>query len=438
MILVLALAGLFVYLRVSNDLSASIDNGLRTRGGELAVLVAGSGGAPPQLGRGTTTQNEEGFSQVLTPRGRLVASTLPAGVGSVLDPAELARARSGPMLGAERNVPRVEGPAKVFARPASSSGRKFIVVAGASTDDRSETLAGLRRTFLIGAPLAMLLASALGYLLASRSLAPVRAMRRRAREITLERSGERLPLPRADDEIRQLGETLNTMLDRIEASLERERVFVADASHELRTPLAILQAELELADRPGRSPEDLRDSLRSARDEVDRLSQLAEDLLVIASSDQGRLRIARQPVDLRTLLERVRQRFARRAAAGGREIAVAAPANSRVNLDPVRLEQALGNLVDNALRHGEGKVRIAANLVQERVVFEVSDQGTGFPDGFEAQAFERFTRADGGRTAGGTGLGLAIARAVAEAHGGTAAIADSDGAGTTVRISASL
>ena len=124
--------------------------------------------------------------------------------------------------------------------------------------DREEALAGLAGAFLIGGPIALLLASGLGYLLAGRALAPVEAMRRRAAEITLERSGERLPLPRADDEIHDLGATLNTMLDRIEASLERERVFVADASHELRTPLAILRTELELAERQRRSPEELR------------------------------------------------------------------------------------------------------------------------------------------------------------------------------------
>ena len=118
-------------------------------------------------------------------------------------------------------------------------------------------------------------------------------MRRRAQEITLERSGERLPLPRAEDEIHHLGETLNLMLDRLEAGVQRERVFVDEASHELRTPLAILGAELELADRPERSPEDLRAAVGSAREEIDRLSQLAEDLLVIARFDQGQLPIAR-------------------------------------------------------------------------------------------------------------------------------------------------
>ena len=173
-----------------------------------------------------------------------------------------------------------------------------MIVAGASTGDRDEALAGIAGAFAIGAPLALLVASGLGYLLATARWRRSTHMRSKADEITLERSGERLPLPRAEDEIHRLGETLNRMLDRIEASLERQRVFVADASHELRTPLAVLRAELELADRSHRTREELEAALRSAVEEVDRLSRLAEDLLVVARSDQGELPIKRERVDL--------------------------------------------------------------------------------------------------------------------------------------------
>ena len=195
-------------------------------------------------------------------------------------------------------VAGLDGEARVLAQPASSAEGDFVVVAGASTGDRSEALAGIAGAFLIGAPLALLLAGALGYLLATRALAPVEALRRRADAITLRRSGDRLPLPETEDELHRLAATLNAMLDRIEASLDRERVFVADASHELRTPLAILRAELELAGRPDRTVEELRAALASATEEVDRLSRLAEDLLVIARADQGRLPIKREPVEL--------------------------------------------------------------------------------------------------------------------------------------------
>jgi len=431
---VLALAALFVYLRVANDLDESIDSGLAARADDLASLVAGSGNRPPQLGSGRLVEGEEGFSQILGSDGAVVASTLVPDTQQPLDPSELERASRAPILIDEREVTGIEGQARILARPADSPSGSFIVVAGSSTEDRSETLAGLLGSFAIGAPIALLVACGLGYLLAGRALVPVEAMRRRAREITLERTGERLPLPRANDEIRQLGETLNEMLDRIEASLDRERVFVADASHELRAPLAVLRTELELATRQERSPEELRAALASAAEEVDRLSQLAEDLMVIARSDQGRLPIARESVELRIVVERVRERFARRGREAGRQIVVDAPADARAELDPLRIEQALGNLTENALRHGAGEVRLSARRDDGAAIFEVSDQGPGFPHGFGPQAFERFTRADEGRTGGGAGLGLAIARAIAIAHGGEVEIADSGAKATTLRL----
>jgi signal transduction histidine kinase len=228
------------------------------------------------------------------------------------------------------------------------------------------------------------------------------------------------------------------MLDRIEASLQRQRVFVADASHELRTPLAALRAELELADRSGRTPEELRAAVRSASEEVDRLSRLAEDLLVVARFDQGRLPIARERVDVGAVLGRVGGRFGRRASDGGREIVVDAPVRLEAEIDVLRIEQALGNLIDNALRHGAGDVRLSARRDDGSVLLEVSDDGPGFPEGFEGEAFERFTRADDGRTGGGAGLGLAIVEAIATAHGGRVSVAASGTPATVLRIAVPL
>jgi signal transduction histidine kinase len=432
LLLVLALAGVFVYLSVQDDLNSSLDDALRSRAADVATLVGDPRGSQEQLAGApiARAEDKEGFSQILSRRGAVVATTLPARTGPALDRGQIERAAREPLF-VDHAVRGVEGEVRILGRPESSEGRTFVVVVGSSTDDRNETLAGLARAFLIGAPLAIVLASGLGYLLAGRSLAPVAAMRRRAQEITAERSGERLPLPRAEDEIHHLGQTLNLMLDRLEAGIQRERVFVADASHELRTPLAILAAELELADRPERSPEYLRAAVGSAREEIDRLSQLAEDLLLIARFDEDRLPIARQAVQLSPLLERVRDRFARGAEAGDREVAVDATLGPPVDLDPFRVEQALANLVDNALRHGKGRVVLSARRQNGMVELDVSDQGSGFPNGFAAQAFERFTRADAGRGGGGTGLGLAIVRAIAVAHGGQVSVVSGGGNPTT-------
>ena len=142
---------------------------------------------------------------------------------------------------------------------------------------------------MVAGPLALLLAAVAGYGLAAAALRPVEAMRARAEEISASTPGARLPEPPARDEISRLAETLNEMLSRLEASIEHERRFVADASHELRTPLALLKAELDLALRRKRTHAELEQALRSASEETDRLTLLAEDLLLIARSDAGEL-----------------------------------------------------------------------------------------------------------------------------------------------------
>jgi signal transduction histidine kinase len=259
-----------------------------------------------------------------------------------------------------------------------------------------------------------------GYALAAAALRPVERMRRHAAAVTAAETSERLPVPPANDEISRLGHTLNEMLARLEVAFKRERAFVSDASHELRTPLAILRTELELALRGEHTREELEDALRSAAEESERLSRLAEDLLVIARSDQGRLPVRPERIEAGEMLTRVAGRFRTRARAEGRPLAPDPSPGVTLQADPARIEQALANLVDNALHHGEGTVRLSARTVDGQVELHVSDEGPGFPPDFLPRAFERFTRADEARTRGGTGLGLAIAAAIAAAHGGTA------------------
>ena len=291
-------------------------------------------------------------------------------------------------------------------------------------DDRDDVLAGLVTTFAVGGPVAVLLASLLGYLLAGFALKPVEAMRARAAEVSLAAGGDRLPLPAARDEIRRLGETLNDMLDRLSRSFERERRFVADASHELRTPVAVLKTELEGALRAGEHAPDVRAALVAAVEECDHLAQLAEDLLVLARAGEDRLPVRPEPLALAPLLDDVRHRFVDRAGQHGRDIRVEA-GDLTVTADPLRLRQALGNLVDNALRHGEGAITLVGRAAEGGVVLEVGDEGPGFGDDIAGRAFERFARGDAARTRGGTGLGLAIVRAVVEAHGGSASLTGS-------------
>jgi two-component system, OmpR family, sensor kinase len=431
MLLVLVGAALFVYLRHRADLTETIDHGLDRRSDDVAALIRRSGTDAAERGDGRLTDPEDAFVQLLTSDGSRVQGTR-AVAAPALSP-EDADAASREAMRFEANVPGIEGDARLLARPVTADGRTLVLVVGVSLADREETLSSLRKSFLIGVPIAVLLASAIGYWLATAGLAPVEAIRRRARRVSLTQGGERLPLPDAQDEIRRLGETLNEMLARLEESFQRERRFVADASHELRTPLAVLKAELEAALRIAGDDPEVRESLVAALEETDHLAQLAEDLLLIARAADGRLPVKPERLQVRELLERTRQRFADRADEQRREIRVDVPDDSGVWADPLRARQALGNLVDNALRHGGGEIRLSGRRAGEAVEIDIADEGHGFPPELAPRAFERFARdgTDPGRS--GAGLGLAIVRAIAEAHGGTAAIVDSN-SGATVRL----
>jgi signal transduction histidine kinase len=211
----------------------------------------------------------------------------------------------------------------------------------------------------------------------------------------------------------------------------RERAFVADASHELRTPLAMLRTELELVARERPAGRDLDEAVESAIAETDRLTGLTEDLLVLARADREQLPLRRESVGVLDLLAKTTDRY---VSSDGRRVTFGAPDPSDLRLlaDRARLEQALTNLVDNALRHGDGPVRLSALTRGGRVELHVSDTGAGFPAPFLPAAFERFTRGDPGRTENGTGLGLAIVAAIAEAHGGAAHAANRPGGGADV------
>jgi signal transduction histidine kinase len=258
-------------------------------------------------------------------------------------------------------------------------------------------------------------------------------LRRRAEAVT---PGEpsKLPVPPAGDEITRLALTLNDMLARLQAAVEHERRFVADASHELRTPLALLRTELDLALRRPRSREELEDALRSAADETQRLSRLADDLLLIARADQGQIPTRREVFAARDLLADVALRFANRASSLGRELRVE-ETDLYVDADPLRAGQALVNLVDNALTHGAGPVVLSARKRGELVEFHVGDSGPGIPPEFRERAFDRFSRADEARSRGGSGLGLSIVELVAVAHGGEVGVSDSPSGGADVWIS---
>jgi two-component system OmpR family sensor kinase len=415
MAVLLGATGLFVYARLATELDATIDQGLRSRAADVSALVQQADSGLAESGRSPLTERGENLAQILDASGAVVDGTPALRGHPLLTHDALSRALRGTTMVDRGAPPGTEDRVRMLATPVRAQGRQLVAVVAAPLDDRDDALRNLAGALLIGGPIALLLASLAGYGAAAAALRPVERMRRRAAEIQAAEPGTRLPVGPADDEIGRLGETLNGMLARIEAAFARERTFVADASHELRTPLAILKAELELALREGRSLEELQDALRSAAEETDRLVQLAEDLLVIARVDQGRLPIRSVPLDGAATLAVLAERFAGRA-----QLDVSVPDGLVVVADPLRLEQALGNMVDNALRHGSARVELTAEPAGDYVELHVRDDGPGFPPDFVASAFERFTRVDTARSRGGTGLGLAIVELIAQAHGGAA------------------
>jgi two-component system OmpR family sensor kinase len=433
---VLAATGFFVYLQFQHEVGNTIDAGLRSRADELSAVVRQEGTSPPAGGRHLVGKTDS-FAEVLEPDGRVIDSSSTIGKEDLLDAGQLRAAANGPVFVDRGPLHGLDEGSRLLAVPVRTSVGERIVVVGTSTAENEDAQTDLAQLLLLGLPAALILASIAGYGVATAALRPVEAMRVRAEEISTASAEERLPVPDTRDEVARLGETLNEMLARLGDALERERAFVADASHELRTPLAILRAELDLALAEGRSPEELRAALASAGEETDRLSQLTDDLLTIAQTERGELPLRRESLRLGDTFESVERRFARRAGEAGRRIEVGEGGEIEPRADRLRLDQAIGTLVDNALRYGAGTIGLSARLAGEEVEIHVTDEGEGFPVDFLDHAFERFSRAPGVRE-GGSGLGLAIVATVSEAHGGSARAANRPTGGADVWISIPL
>jgi two-component system, OmpR family, sensor kinase len=421
---VLAGMGAFVYVRVGNALVGSVDQALTAQAREVEshAREGRSSLVDPDVAGGPT------LAEFVTPGGAVSRSS-PANLPLLVHRDDLTRLAAGRRLRGSISLRRPSGDWRYLAVPVTGG----TVVVARSLEPREESLHRLFRELLFASPLALLLASLAGYGLAAAALRPVEAMRRRAAAVSATEPG-RLPVPSGRDEISRLATTLNEMLGRLEAAFEHERRFVANASHELRTPLAMLRTELELALRRPRTHDELEDAVRSAAQETNRLSQLAEDLLLIARADQGPLPIRPEHVDVDDVLSVVAERFARRARERGRKIDVR-EASALVDADPMRVEQAIANLVENALSHGSGTIDLFAIERDDVVELHVADAGPGFPDRFLDRAFDRFSRADEARSGGGSGLGLSIVALIADAHGGSTGAANRPQGGADVWLS---
>jgi signal transduction histidine kinase len=296
--------------------------------------------------------------------------------------------------------------------------------------DHDTAIATVDVALAVGLPVAVLFAALTAWIVTGRALRPVEAMRARLADITEHNIAERVPVPTNRDELADLARTTNATLDRLQAALETQRRFVADAAHELRTPIANLRNRLEV---DLASPEvDWPSAARASLEQVTRLQALTDDLLLLARLD----RVQSPPhrlVDVAALAE---ERIAERVA-GAPAVSLHSRGPVLVRGDEKAMTRLIGNLVDNAARHATTAVRVTVNTTENQAVIEVADDGPGIPAHERERVFERFTRLDESRDRdqGGAGLGLAIVRDVATRHGGTATVADSKvGARVVVRV----
>lgn len=318
-------------------------------------------------------------------------------------------------------------------------GRGYTVEMGLPADDAVETLRVFRYYLLMFAPALLLVAGLLGFWMSRRALSPVDALVRTARDVSGANLSERLQKLNTGDELQRLSDTLNEMLDRIEAAFLRVTQFTADASHELRTPVALIRTEAELALRRSRGEAEYRESLRHILLEAERTSALIEQLLSIARADAGRETLHFQTLDLSESVRTVAESWKQVAAM--REIdftASIAAENTFVAGDETLLRRLLDVLLDNAFKYTQspGSVHFSVQHRGEEAVIEVRDSGVGIPPEEQSRIFERFYRVDKARSRaqGGTGLGLAIAKWIVDQHHGTITVESQSGQGATFRV----
>jgi signal transduction histidine kinase len=359
--------------------------------------------------------------QVVDAQQRVIGGSVTADrLTPLLRPEELARALTGQAVIVDGIRLGISGPLRVRAIQAGTAAAPVSIMVGLPFGDVLATRTALRNALLITFPLLLGALALIAWRVIGWTLRPVEQLRSGAEKISRTRrisgpaGSERLPVPPAADEIRALAVTLNEMLDRLGEAQERQRSFVADAAHELRSPLASISAQLEVAQRLGEGgtlPADL-------MVDVKRLSGLVEDLLLLARADADTRPPARaKPVDAGDLVSEVAKGYSDARVS----VTVAADEQLMIMVDAEELRRAVGNLIENAVRHARSGAVVAAFADHDQAVIRISDDGPGIAPEDRERVFERFTRLDDarGRNSGGAGLGLAIVRELITRAGGT-------------------
>ena len=347
--------------------------------------------------------------------------------------------RSSGTLRLEPNGPKIH----YVVHYVTGAGPQFgAILAGADVRTAELGPDELLSTFALVLPLGLALALLMGSWISRRALAAVDQIITEVREISDGRSlHRRLAEPLVKDELGRLAETLNQMMTRLERSFAALRRFTADASHELKTPLTVLRAGVERAITTPNLPQDTLATLEETLQEIKRMTELVDALLTLARADEGIAPLHREPVDLREIVEEVRETGELLAEESGVRVEVATPPEPMVvSVDATRIRQLILNLLTNAVKYtpSGGTVRMRLGAADGRVTLSVADTGIGIAPGDLPHIFDRFWRADSARTRTGerpgAGLGLAISKWIAEAHGGRIDVVSRPGRGTTFTV----
>ncbi len=312
---------------------------------------------------------------------------------------------------------------RVYSTPYQVSGRsqKWMIRVMSIHEPAADALGALLAIILVTMPLVVVLLVAGGYLITRHWLKPLELMVRQAEGITAGNLEQRLPVSDSVDELGRLAASFNRTLGRLEDSFHTLDRFVADASHELRTPLTTLRSVGEVGLRRSRSVEEYREIIGSMLEEAQRLHQLVERLLELASVEGGAKTLHRERLRLDQFVAACVNEIGILAENKSQQIVISA-GECYVTTDPVLLRQALQNLVDNAMKYSPGgaTIRIAVEMQREECSVAVTDEGPGIPAEHLAQLADRFYRVDDSRVRGrgGFGLGLAITKAYMRVLGG--------------------
>jgi heavy metal sensor kinase len=328
---------------------------------------------------------------------------------------------------------------RVLQIPVLEEGKMaYIVQVAGPLNSIWETLKGLKFILFLLLPVTVVLTSVLaGEFLASITLKPLKNMIATARQITAENMSLRIAPPETQDEIRELAETFNEMLEKIQQVFISQKQFIQDVSHELRTPLTIMRGELEVALKRQRSPEEYCLILQSSLEETAKIGKLLENLLALARLDSSSVSLARDIADISAIMRDILDDMEILAHQKGIEIDFVSQEGIILLIDKDQIMRSFINILENAIKYTLEKGRISVEVIRENAyaIITITDTGIGIPERDLPHIFDRFYQVDRSRSSTGFGLGLSIALSIIEAHGGSITVESTPKQGTTFLIS---